>query len=112
LRQYRAAEFPDDRIERTYVVCFSESEGLHLHFHLIPLTRKLGQGDPAEYAAWRILELTDTWKEIPERYRIMDKGGKWSHAGLGEVEALMTHPRVYFWEYSGWDPNSGVPESV
>jgi diadenosine tetraphosphate (Ap4A) HIT family hydrolase len=109
LRQYWSIKFPDDPIERTYVTSFSEAEGLHLHFHLIPRTRGLGQGNPQEYVAWRIFELTDTWKEFPERYRIKDKRGKWSHAGVGKVEALMTHLRGYFWEYSGKDPNSGLP---
>jgi diadenosine tetraphosphate (Ap4A) HIT family hydrolase len=51
LRQYWSIKFPDDPIERTYVCCFSESKEFHLHFHLIPRTRKIGQGNPKEYVA-------------------------------------------------------------
>jgi diadenosine tetraphosphate (Ap4A) HIT family hydrolase len=112
LRKYWSAKFPDDPIERIYVTSFSESEGLHLHFHLIPRTRKLGQGNPPEYATWRIFELTNTWKEFPEQYRIRDNGGKWSHANLGKVEALMAYLRAYFWEYSGKDLSSAVRSSL
>jgi len=59
-------KFPEDPIERTYVACLSESKNLHLHFHLIPRTRKLGRGDPREYASWRICELTEMWADFPE----------------------------------------------
>jgi len=100
LRQYWSVKFSDDPIQRTYVTCFSESEGFHLNFHMIPRTRRLGQGNPQEYASWRIFELTDIWNEFPERYRIMDKGRKWSHANLGKVEALMTYLRGYYWDFS------------
>ena len=101
LRRYWSIKFPDDPIERTYVTCFSESKEFHLHFYLVPRTRRLGQGNPQEYASWRIFDLTDSWNGFPERYRIMDQEGKWSSANLGKVEALMTHLRGYFWEYSG-----------
>ncbi len=69
LRQYWSMKFPDDPIERTYVGCFSEPKALHLHFHLIPRTRKFGQGNPTEHAAWRIIDLTETWASFPEPYR-------------------------------------------
>ena len=100
LRQYWPAKFPDDPIERLYVTCISESKELHLHFHLIPRTRKLGMGNPAEYAGWRIFELTDTWNSFPERYRIRDKEKKWSHVNQGNVAALMTYLRGHFWDHS------------
>jgi diadenosine tetraphosphate (Ap4A) HIT family hydrolase len=100
LHQYWSVKFPDDPIERIYVASISESTELHLDFHLIPRTRKLGLGNPAECASWRIFELTDTWSGFPERYRIRDKEKRWSHVNPGNVGALMTHFRGYFWEQS------------
>lgn len=100
LHQYWAVKFPDDLIERTYVGCFSESKELHLHFHLIPRTIKLGQGNPTEYAAWRIFELTETWVNFPEQYRIRDKEKNWSHVNSAQITALMIHLRGFFWEHS------------
>jgi len=55
LRQYGSIKFPDDPIERTYVGCFSESRELYPHFHLIPRTGKLGQGNPTEYGPGEFL---------------------------------------------------------
>jgi len=101
LRQYWSLKFPDDPMERTYVGCFSESKALHLHFHLIPRTRKLGQGNPTEFAAWRIFELTETWADFPEPYRVRDKEKNWAHVSSAKVTALMMHLRGFFWEHSG-----------
>ncbi|MHC4075797.1 MAG: HIT family protein [Planctomycetota bacterium] len=42
LRAYWTEHFPEDPIERLYLVCFSESLPKHFHFHLIPRTRQLG----------------------------------------------------------------------
>ena len=101
LRQYWSMKFPDDPMERTYVACFSESNALHLHFHLIPRTRKFGQGNPTEFAAWRIFEITETWADFPEPYRVRDKEKNWAHVSSAKVTALMMHLRGFFWEHSG-----------
>jgi diadenosine tetraphosphate (Ap4A) HIT family hydrolase len=100
LRQYWPTKFPDDPIERFYIASISESKELHFHFHLIPRTRKLGLGNPMEYASWRIFELADTWGSFPARYRIRTMDKKWSHVNQGNVAALMTFLRWYFWENS------------
>jgi len=96
LRQYWSMKFPDDPMERTYVRCFSKSKALHLHFHLIPRTRKLGQGNPTEFAAWRIFELKETWADFPESYRVRDKEKNWAHFSSAKVTALMMHLREFF----------------
>jgi len=99
LCQYWSMKFPEDPIERTYVACLSESKNLHLHFHLVPRTRKLGRGDPGEYASWRICELTEMRADFPELYRIRDKEKNWTHVSSTKVTALMMHLRRFFWEH-------------
>jgi diadenosine tetraphosphate (Ap4A) HIT family hydrolase len=105
LRQFWSIQFPKDPIERMYMTHFLESKDLHFHFHIIPRTVELGQGAPSDYAAWRIYELTDTWKAFPERYRIRDKEKNWLYINTKRVGSLMGYLRMYFWEDFGLRKN-------
>ena len=84
LRLYWSEIYPDDPIERLYIIYFFESrfvpsEHEHLHCHLIPRTRKLGKNNKGDYkpwdvAAWKIAELPNQ-SYFPDEYRIRDKSG-------------------------------------
>jgi len=89
LRQYWSLKFPSDPIQRVYVVYFFESEGYHLHIHLILRSEKLGCEDPKEYMAWKTFERTKK-DRFPQEYRIMikDQCGNWIKDP--KVVALMT----------------------
>ena len=66
LQQMRPGEEGD--VERVYFVLFSESAGWHMHFHVIPRTKRLREssGD-VEYNAWAIIDwahaVKGTWKD-------------------------------------------------
>jgi len=82
LRNYWSKNYPDDPIERVYIVYFFESafhpsEHWHLHMHLIPRTKQLGRfksgyGKPWEVAAWNIANLPNQYWFPPE-YQIRKK---------------------------------------
>ena len=100
LRQYWTIQFPKDPIERLYVVYFFESEGYHLHIHPIPRTKKLGQENPSEKAAWKIYTLAPCWKGFPREYRLRAKESKENNIleHKEEVVALMTHLKGCLWK--------------
>jgi diadenosine tetraphosphate (Ap4A) HIT family hydrolase len=95
LRQYWSLKFPSDPIQRVYVVYFFESEGYHLHIHLIPRSKKLGQDNPSEKAAWKIYTLAPCWNGFPGEYRLRAKESKENDIieHKEEVVALMTYLR-------------------
>jgi diadenosine tetraphosphate (Ap4A) HIT family hydrolase len=99
LRQYWSIKFPDDPIQRVYVVYFFESEGYHLHIHLIPRSEKLGCEDPEEYMAWKTFERTKK-DRFPQEYRIMMKDQCENWVKDKKVVALMTYLKGYLWKIS------------
>lgn len=82
LREYWGSEFPDDPLQRVYVLFFHEtvfgkrqalepSQEWHLHIHLVPRTFKLGailRNDQGYVDVWRIPRILETG-EIPVEYR-------------------------------------------
>ena len=70
-----------------------ESEGYHLHIHLIPRSKKLGQKNPSEKAAWKIYTLAPSWDGFPGEYRLRTKESKENDIveHKEEVVALMTY---------------------
>jgi len=99
LRQYWSIRFPEDPIEKVYLVYFHESEEYHLHIHIISRSRKLGQDNPSEKAAWKICTLAPCWNNFPEEYRLRAKETKGNDNLIHkeEVVALMTHLKGYLW---------------
>jgi len=59
----------EHKIERIYVVCFSESKPHHIHFHIIPRTKKLANllTDPG----WSIYQVSRP-KKLPKAYFARD----------------------------------------
>ena len=107
LRQYWSIRFPDDPIERVYVVYFFESvfdkpkpTEFHLHIHLIPRAKSLDpllrKADGSTIIAWNIHKLGKR-RDFPQQYRYWTKKG-----GLRrkEVEKLMTYLRGCLWKPS------------
>lgn len=69
LRDYWAEEFPEDPIERIYVICFSEGSE-HLHFHLIPRTKEvrvLIADSGGSTIAWDIHRIW-RYRDLPDKY--------------------------------------------
>ncbi len=72
LCEYWSIHFPEDPVEKLYVVCFHESEEYHIHIHLIPRTKELGGEDPTAYMAWKTFKRTEK-EPFPQEYRITIK---------------------------------------
>jgi diadenosine tetraphosphate (Ap4A) HIT family hydrolase len=98
LRNYWSLRFPDDSIQRVYVVYFFESvfdkipTKFHLHIHLIPRTEMFGQWlqheDGSGIIAWNIYKIGNpgfALPGLPERYK----------KSTDNIVALMTHLRSY-----------------
>jgi len=68
--------------------------------HLIPRTKKLGQENPSEKAAWKIYTLAPCWKGFPGEYRLRAKESKKNNIleHKEEVVALMTHLKGCLWK--------------
>ena len=90
LCKYWSVHFPNDPIEKLYVIYFHESEEYHMHIHLIPRTKELGGEDPTAYMAWKTSERTNT-EPFPPEYRVKDPKGGWIEDQ--KVEALMSYFR-------------------
>ena len=90
LCEYWSIHFSKDPIEKLYVVCFHESEEYHIHIHLIPRTKELGDEDPTAYMAWKTSERTKT-DPFPPEYRIMIKDLNGSLVEDPKVVALMSY---------------------
>ena len=70
LKKYWDEQFRNDEFWKIYVVSFSESKGYHLHFHLIPRTKKFSGSFSSCKPAWETPKMTICWDDFPEEYRI------------------------------------------
>lgn len=97
LCQYWSIHSPRDPIEKVYMVYFHESEEYHLHIHLIPRSKKLGQRNPSEKAAWKICKLAPRWNGFPRQYRLRAKRSKKNEIKINKqkVVDLMAYLRDF-----------------
>ena len=75
LRKYWEEKFQKDPIQRVYIVAFAESRvnSPHVHFHLIPRTKRMKQKIRLIAKGWRIYKVPGRIRRGTSKYRELQK---------------------------------------